>query len=206
LENLKIIWQNKIKIIVTDDHALFRRGVRMALNKWNDMEIVGEAANGQELLNLLDTVMPDIVILNITMPVMDGVETLPRIRKKYPDLKVVVLTMHSDPWMIIKMMSLGANTYLTKNMDASTICEAIRCVHEYGYYYSKAISEVLLEIYTKAESPKQESGYKEMRNLEFLKESKSIKEMSAIRGITERAVAAIKDILEKKNGNLDNNH
>jgi len=170
------------------------------------MEIVGEAANGQELLDLLDTVIPDVVILNITMPVMDGVETLPRIRKKYPDLKVVILTMHSDPRMIVKMMSLGANTYLTKNMEASTICEAIRCVHEYGYYYSKAISEVLLEIYTKTESPKPEFSYKEMQILEILKESKSIKEMSAIQDITERTVAAIIDLLrKKKNGNLENN-
>jgi DNA-binding NarL/FixJ family response regulator len=144
LKYLKITWQSKIKIIVTDDHALFRRGVRMALDKWSDLEIVGEATNGQELLDLLETVMPDIVILNITMPVMNGIETLPIIREKYPDLKVVVLTMHDNPRMVIKMMSLGANAYLTKNSDSAQICEAIRCVYEYGYHYSEAIKEALL--------------------------------------------------------------
>ena len=144
MKYLKITWQSKIKIIVTDDHALFRRGVRTALDKWSDLEIIEEACNGQELLDLLETVIPDIVILNITMPVMNGIETLPIIREKYPDLKVIVLTMHNDSRMVTKMMSLGANTYLTKNSDSAKICEAIRCVHEYGYYYSEAIKEALL--------------------------------------------------------------
>lgn len=134
----------KIKIIHADDHTLFRSGVRNALKTREDIEFIGEAGNGQELLDLLELIIPDIIILNMTMPVMNGLEALPKLREKYPDLKVIVLSMHTDPQIITKMMRLGANSYLTKNVSADTIYEAIQCVYQYKYYYSEAIKSAFL--------------------------------------------------------------
>src|SRR5665213_3215272 len=103
--------EKKITIIHCDDHALFRSGVRTALLKYTDIELIDESGNGLELLKLLETTIPDIVILNVAMPVMDGIVTLPKIRERYPELKVIVLSMHNSPEVITKMMQLGANSY-----------------------------------------------------------------------------------------------
>jgi DNA-binding NarL/FixJ family response regulator len=83
----------KIKVIITDDHALFRQGVRAALSYREDIEFLGEAENGMQLLNLLKFLKPD-VILNIQMPIMDGIATLPEVKKILPDTKIIMLTMH----------------------------------------------------------------------------------------------------------------
>jgi DNA-binding NarL/FixJ family response regulator len=136
--------EKKITVIHADDHALFRAGVRNAFLQRTDIEFIGEAGNGLELLKLLETDMPDIVILNIQMPVMDGIQTLPEIKKRYPDLRVIILSMHNNREMVIKLMQLGANSYLTKNENSETIHKAIKCVFEYGYYYSKAIEGAFL--------------------------------------------------------------
>jgi DNA-binding NarL/FixJ family response regulator len=133
-----------ISIIHADDHAIFRSGLRMAFKDRKDIEIIGEAGNGLELLRLLETRIPDIVILNVNMPVMDGIETLPKIKQRYPDLKVIVLSMHYSTEMITKMMRLGSNTYLTKNMSSEEIYRAIKCVHEFDYCYSESIERALL--------------------------------------------------------------
>jgi DNA-binding NarL/FixJ family response regulator len=137
----------KIKLVHADDHFLFRSGLRTALQDGNDVELIGEGGNRQELLELPETVFPDLVILNITMPVLDGIETLPKIKSKYPYLKVIVLSMHTDRRVIAKMMMLGANSYLTKSTSVEIIHRAIKCVSEYNYYSGEAIRMAYMDLY-----------------------------------------------------------
>ncbi len=115
-----------IRVIIADDHMLFRAGVKTALGMKKDIRMVGEADNGMQLLNLLKHVQPDVILLDIQMPILDGISTLPEIKKLYPEIRVIMLTMHNDHSMISKLMELGANAYLTKNSDSEVIYEAIK--------------------------------------------------------------------------------
>src|SRR5580700_6422997 len=98
-----------IKVVIADDHALFRAGVKTALSIKKDVELIAEADNGMQLLNLLRHLEPDVVLLDIQMPIMDGIQTLPEIRKDHPHVKVIILSMHNDHSMISKLMEIGAN-------------------------------------------------------------------------------------------------
>src|SRR5918996_3827088 len=109
-----------IKVAIADDHALFRTGVKTSLSIRKDIQMVAEAENGMQLLNLLKHIEPDVILLDIQMPIMDGIQTLPEIRKIRPEAKVIILSMHNDHSMISKLMEIGANSYLTKNSDSET--------------------------------------------------------------------------------------
>ncbi|HEX6334134.1 MAG TPA: response regulator transcription factor, partial [Flavisolibacter sp.] len=102
-----------IKVAIADDHALFRTGVKTSLSTRRDIQMIAEAENGMQLLNLLKHMKPDVVLLDIHMPIMDGYATLPEIKKLYPEIKVIMLSMNNDPSIITKMMEIGANSYLT---------------------------------------------------------------------------------------------
>ena len=126
-----------IKVAIADDHALFRAGVRTSLMARKDVELIAEADNGMQLLNLLKHIEPDVILLDIQMPIMDGIQTLPEIRKLYPHIKVIILSMHNDHSMISKLMEIGANSYLTKNSDSETIYQAIKTCYEQEFFFNE---------------------------------------------------------------------
>jgi DNA-binding NarL/FixJ family response regulator len=115
----------KIRIIITDDHSLYRSGVRTALAKYNDIQFLAEADHGQDLLDKLEYLRPEIVITGINMPVMDGTKLVPILKERYPGIKIIVISMMDDSSMIKKMISLGANAYLTKTVSEESIYAAI---------------------------------------------------------------------------------
>lgn len=135
----------QIQIIIADDHTLFREGVKMALSQKKDIKILAEAENGAQLLTQLKHAHPDIILLDIQMPVMDGITALTAIRKSYPDLKVIMLSMHDDHSMISTLMETGANAYLTKTADSETIYQAIRTCYEKQYFFSEHTNLAMLE-------------------------------------------------------------
>src|SRR5665811_1173199 len=100
-----------ITVIIADDHVLYRAGVKTALSSKKDIKIIAEADNGSHLLMLLKAIQPDVILLDIQMPIMDGIATLPEIKKLYPHIKVIMLTMMDDHSMITKLMELGAVSY-----------------------------------------------------------------------------------------------
>src|SRR6201746_764480 len=97
-----------------------------------------------QLLNLLKHGEPDVILLDIQMPIMDGIQTLPEIRKLYPHVKVIILSMHNDHSMISKLMEIGANSYLTKNSDSETIYQAIKTCYEQEFYFNDITNKALL--------------------------------------------------------------
>src|SRR6195952_3949791 len=133
-----------IKVAIADDHALFRAGVKTALSVRKDIEMIAEADNGMQLLNLLKHIEPDVILLDIQMPLMDGISTLPEIRKFYPEVKVIILSMHNDHSMISKLMEVGANSYLTKNSDSETIYQAIKTCFEKEFFFNELTNKALL--------------------------------------------------------------
>lgn len=108
------------------------------------LEIVGEASNGKELLELLKSTETDIVLLDIEMPIMNGVEALEVINKRFAEIKVVMLSMHAGAVFVSELMARGARAYLPKNCDADTFFEALHIVHNEGYYFDKSVSQAML--------------------------------------------------------------
>jgi DNA-binding NarL/FixJ family response regulator len=194
-----------IKVAIADDHALFRAGVKTALSVKKDVELIAEADNGMQLLNLLRHIEPDVILLDIQMPIMDGIQTLPEIRKIRPEAKVIILSMHNDHSMISKLMEIGANSYLTKNSDSETIYEAIKTCYENEFFFNELTNKALLAgIRTKRTDsyggPEADLSEKELRVLRLMCEEKTTKEIADIVEISPRTVEAIRDKLKTKTG------
>ena len=195
-----------INVAIADDHALFRTGEKTYLSSRKDIQMVAEAENGMQLLNLLKHVQPDVVLLDITMPIMDGLATLPEIKKLYPGIKVIMLSMHNDHSMISKMMEIGANSYLTKESGSDMIYEAVRAVYEQDFYFNDLTNKALLSgLRTKRTSESSmpldvQLNEKEITILRLMCEEKSTKEIADIVDLSPRTVEAIRDKLKTKTG------
>lgn len=199
-------YQDKIKVLITDDHALFRAGVKTSLSHYNDIEFIGEAENGMQLLNLVKFLKPDVILLDIQMPIMDGIATLPEVKKILPNARIIMLTMNDDVSMISKLMELGANSYLTKNSDSETIYEAIKTVYASEFFFNDYTNKAMLSgLKNKrvVETPypdETELSDKEMQVLKLMCDEKSTREIADIVEISPRTVEAIRDRLKMKTG------
>lgn len=134
-----------ISIIVADDHGIVREGLRRLLESEPDFEVVGEAADGREVLEAVARSSPAIVVLDITMPRLGGLETLERLRSAHPGTKVVLLSVHGDPPFVRSAIALGADGYVLKNGRAAEIVSAIRAVVNGGSYFSPAVAREIVE-------------------------------------------------------------
>ncbi len=135
---------SKIQIAVVDDHSLFRKGMISILQQVLDFEVVLEATNGQEFLDKLQGQPIDVVLMDLQMPVLDGIKTTEIIRAKYPDTKVLILSMHDEDQFVLHLMEIGANGYLLKDTDPEEVEKAIRKVHETDIYFSDFVSKIML--------------------------------------------------------------
>jgi DNA-binding NarL/FixJ family response regulator len=133
------------KIFIADDHQIFIDGISSLLTSVEDLEIVGSANNGQELLDALKTVPVDLVLLDVNMPVMDGKEALQNIIKEYPNIKVLMLTMHDSALQIEKLMKAGAHGYLLKNTGKDELTAAITALMKGEQFYSQAVSQKIMD-------------------------------------------------------------
>lgn len=131
-----------INLIIADDHNMFLEGLISLLRNVPDVTVIAKAVNGKELINLLDKSKADIVLLDISMPEMDGIEVTKIIKKKYPELKIIILTTHSNSHIIAKLNRLGVNGYLLKNAEKDELLYAIRKVTSGESYYSKEVTEI----------------------------------------------------------------
>jgi DNA-binding NarL/FixJ family response regulator len=135
---------SKIKIAIADDYKIYRDGLKVNLGMDDNLEVVLEADNGEELINGLAAAKPDVIIMDLKMPIMDGMEATKEVRKKFNGIKVLVVTMYEDDKFIIHMMENGANGYLLKNADSDEIKKSIYSVHETGYYFNDLVNKALL--------------------------------------------------------------
>ncbi|MFN8245441.1 MAG: response regulator transcription factor [Ferruginibacter sp.] len=198
-----------IKVIIADDHVLYRAGVKTALSTKKDIKVIAEADNGMHLLNLIKNIPVDVILLDIQMPIMDGIATLPEIKKINPHIKVIMLTMVDDNSMITKLMELGANSYLTKTSDSEIIYEAIKTCYEQEYYFNSLTNQALLnnlkqrqepQVPVFGQAPEANLSEKEMTILRLMCEEKSTKEIADIVDLSPRTVEAIRDKLKVKTG------
>jgi DNA-binding NarL/FixJ family response regulator len=134
-----------IKVAIADDHKIFRKGVILSLRSYTNISFVLEADNGEELLAGLAQNTPDVVLMDLRMPQKDGIETTKEISRKFPDIRVLILTMYEDERFVAHLMENGANGYLLKSADPAEIRKAIMEVMARGYYLNNFVNRVLLK-------------------------------------------------------------
>lgn len=135
----------EIKVAIADDHKIFRKGVILSLRHFPNIKFVLEAENGEELLNNIEAANPDVVLMDLRMPIKDGIEATKYISKHYPNIAVLVLTMHEDDKFVTHLMENGANGYLLKSTDPAEIKKAIMEVAAKGYYLNNFVNRILLK-------------------------------------------------------------
>jgi NarL family two-component system response regulator LiaR len=140
----------KIRIVVVDDHQLVRAGITALLTTQSDMEVIGEAANGKEALEKIKALTPDIVLMDISMPEMDGIRAAKQISELSPSTRVLMLTQHVQEEYVQRVMHSGIDGYILKNSLVAELTKAIRAVHEGKRYITPAISEAMAGMYLKS--------------------------------------------------------
>jgi DNA-binding NarL/FixJ family response regulator len=162
----------KINIILADDHRIFRDGIKSLLSDIDIINIIGEASSGIELLNMLKTHKPDVVIVDISMPGLSGIEASRQIADLYPEVKIMILSMHTNEEFVINSIKAGAKGYLPKDTSKEELLEAIKTLNEGGEYYSKLVSDNFLKSYIKkikVENSLMEHEELTQREIEILK-------------------------------------
>ncbi|MES2478020.1 MAG: response regulator transcription factor [Bacteroidota bacterium] len=193
-----------IRYAIADDHKIFRQGLKLVLDDDSSLLLAGEAENGKELMEILQSTKVDIVLLDLKMPDMDGFEATQEIRKCYPDVKIIILTMHSEESFIIHLLELGANGYLIKNTGASEILKAIHTVYETNYYFNEMVSKTLLkkiavnDHYKPRNVHKIELTEREKQVLVLICEEKNAAEIGAVMFLSPRTIEGIRGTLLEK--------
>lgn len=139
----------KIKIILVDDHRIFRDGLKSLLSEVDFIDVIGEASGGKELLEILKTLKPDLLIVDISMKDMSGIEVSKHIVTNYPDIKIMILSMHTNEEFVINAVKAGVNGYLSKDASKEELLEAIKITNQGGECYSKLVSDSFLKSYVK---------------------------------------------------------
>ncbi len=133
-----------IKLIIADDHQVFLDGIIELISKEDHIEVMGQANTGKQVLELLQTNTPDIILMDINMPEMDGIETTQMVKQKYPELKIIMLTMHETHQYIRKLLETGVDGYLLKTTSKNELIEAIKTVMDGKNYYGKAVQDTFM--------------------------------------------------------------
>ncbi len=136
-----------VKVLIADDHGVVRKGLRLLLEQYPELVVVGEAANGREAVTMAATLLPQVVVLDVAMPILNGIEAAEQILKVNAQMGVILLTMHADESYVLRALHVGVKGYLLKESAEEDLLLAIRSVAHGKPFFSRAINEVLLEDY-----------------------------------------------------------
>jgi DNA-binding NarL/FixJ family response regulator len=184
-----------IKIMVVDEHKIVREGLATLIAKQPNMEIVGEATDGREALDLVEKSTPDLILMDVAMPNLNGIEATRRIKSKRPEIEIIALSLHSERQFVLGMISAGASGYLIKQCAFDELVLAINTVMEGKKYLSREIANVLVEEYARKESPGKaifdsKLTSREIEVLQLLAEGKTTKEIASNLSISVKTVEA----------------
>lgn len=196
----------QIKVAIADDHKIFRDGIKMSLKDRDYIRILWEAEDGKDLMHKLKIKQPDVLLMDIRMPSVDGINAISLIRKEYEDLKIIIITMYDDQELITKMMEMGANAYLTKTTDPDEIYQAIiTCMNDDFYFNDLVNRAVLLKLQHK-KTVRQfypnpiKFTEKEMNILRHIADDKTTEEISKEVFLSPRTIETIRQKMKEKVG------
>ena len=195
-----------IKIAIADDHKIFRDGIKMALSGKANLKMIWEAEDGKDMMHKIAIKKPEVLLMDIRMPEIDGINGIQLIRKEYEDIKIIVLTMYDDHQMITKMMEMGANAYLTKTTDPEEIYEAILTCMNDDYYFNDLVNAAVMGKLMQKKSVRQIYGDslpvtfsdKEIKILQLLSEDKTTEEISKVIFLSPRTIETIRQNMKSK--------
>ena len=196
----------QIKIAIADDHKIFRDGIKMALSNKENLKILWEAEDGKDMMHKIEIKMPDVLLMDIRMPEIDGINAIQILRKEYQSIKIIVLTMYDDHQMISKMMEMGANAYLTKTTDPEEIYRAIlTCMNE-EYYFNDLVNQAVMGKLMRQKNVRQtyadslpiSFSEKELNILQLLSEDKTIEEIAKIVFLSPRTIETIRQNMKTR--------
>lgn len=197
-----------IKLAIADDHKIFRDGIKMALSTKENLKIIWEADDGKDLLHKISIKKPDVLLMDIRMPEIDGINAIELLRKEYDDVKIIVLSMYDDQQTISKMMENGANAYLTKTTDPDEIYEAILTCMNDEFYFNQLVNNAVMGKLLQKKNVRKHYGNhvpvsfseKELRILQLLGEDKTTDEISKIVFLSPRTIETIRQNMKNKVG------
>ena len=197
---------NPVRILLADDHTVMRNGLRLLLERQPNLQVVGEAADGRQAVALCETVNPDVVVMDIAMPNLNGIEAARQIVSHSPRTAIAILSMHSDESYVIRALKAGARAYLLKDSAEADLLAAVRALTDGKSFFSPAISKILVEDYMRQlESRGAEDTYELLTNrereiLQLLAEGRTNKEVANLLQLSVHTVDAHRgNILQKLN-------
>jgi two-component system response regulator NreC len=195
---------SEIRLLLVDDHEMVRTGLKMLLESQHDLEIVAEASNAAQALELVDTHKPDVVVMDITLPDMSGIEATRRIKETHPEVAVVALTIHEDEQYFFEMLHAGASGYVPKRAAPDDLLNAIRAAHEDEIYLYPSLAKTLVEDFLERTRLEQDKASldlltpREKEVLEMLAKGSSNEEIAELLSISKHTVARHRENLMRK--------
>jgi two-component system response regulator NreC len=196
----------KIRVLLAEDHTIVRQGIAAVLGTESDMEVVGEASNGLEAIELAKKLVPHVVLMDIGMRHLNGLEATREIKKLFPSMKILVLTMYDNEEWIFQILKAGASGYLIKDSAMTDLTSALRAVHQGDSYLSPSISKMVIEEYIRKAEMGEKRGTEDLLSgrereiLQLIAEGNSIPQISNLLCISKKTVEAHKThIMEKLN-------
>lgn len=180
----------KIKVLIADDHALFREGIRALLSGYDDIDVVGEAADGKEAIDEVGKLDPDVVMMDIAMPGLGGLEATLEIKKQFPKVKVLILTQYDNREYVYRFLKAGVSGYVLKRAAGTELVSAIRAVYQGGTFLHPGVADAVVEGYLGIGHPlEQQDPYealtdREKQVLKLVAEGKTNKEIAEVLGIS----------------------
>ncbi len=195
-----------IKIAIADDHKIFRDGIKMALSGRENLKMLWEAEDGKDMMHKIEIKKPDVLLMDIRMPEIDGINGIEMIRKEFENIKIIVLTMYDDQQMINKMMEMGANAYLTKTTDPDEIYEAILTCMNDDFYFNDLVNKAVMGKLMQKKNVRHHYGTsiaiqfneKEIKILQLLAEDKTTEEISKVIFLSPRTIETIRQNMKTK--------
>jgi DNA-binding NarL/FixJ family response regulator len=194
-----------LKVLLADDHRVIREGLKMLLNSYDGVEVVGEADNGRKVIAMLQKIVPDVIVMDVSMPELNGIDATIRIRKEYPSVKILALSMHTDRRFIEGMLKAGASGYLVKDCAATELFSAIEMVADGDIYLSPKIAGKIVKSYVnRSPSRRMPGAYKltsrEREILQLIAEGKDTKQIAYELFLSPKTVETHRrNIMEKLN-------
>jgi two-component system, NarL family, response regulator NreC len=185
---------NRLRVLLADDHTIVRNGLRALIERQPDLSVVAEAGNGREAIALAEMNTPDVVLMDVAMPLMNGIEAATRITASRPETAVVILSMHSDESYVLRALKAGARGYLLKDSAENDLIQAIRAVANGKAFFSPAVSKLIADDYLRQLQQRNlEDSYdlltgRERELLQLIAEGKSAKEIASLLNLSPHTV------------------